>query len=254
MNRRAPKQSTIGANPQQLLCELHAHTTWSDGDLSVRELIDLYGHAEFDVLAITDHVFRRDDASLYDEPERRCIDASNFDDYLATVEAEAERARDVFDLLVVPGLELTYDHRDPAVGAHAVAVGLRSFVDVDQGIDGAVGAAADCGAALIAAHPYSLEAARGAARTTGRFARDRVWAASAVHRFELVNRHDIFGWVAEARLPVVANGDFHRLEHLCTWKTLLPCAKEEEAVVEYLRSGREAQLTRVSAPKLRLAA
>jgi hypothetical protein len=26
-----------------LLCELHAHTTWSDGDLSLRELVDLYG-------------------------------------------------------------------------------------------------------------------------------------------------------------------------------------------------------------------
>jgi processive 1,2-diacylglycerol beta-glucosyltransferase len=50
--------------------------------------------------------------------------------------------------------------------------------------------------------------------------------------------------VAEARLPVVANGDFHRPEHLATWKTLLPCAKDEEAVVEFLRSGREAGLTR----------
>ena len=38
-----------------LLCELHAHTTWSDGALSVRELADLYGRAGFDVLAVTDH-------------------------------------------------------------------------------------------------------------------------------------------------------------------------------------------------------
>jgi PHP domain len=254
MNGRPAKQRTIGANPQPLLCELHAHTTWSDGELSVRQLVDLYGHAGFDVLAITDHVFRRDDASLYDEPERPCIDASNYDDYLAAVEAEAERARDVFDLLVVPGLELTYDHRDPAIGAHAVAVGLRAFVDVDQGIDGAIVAAAERGAALIAAHPYSFDAVQGAARTTGRFALERDWAASVLHRFELVNRHDFFGWVAEAKLPVVANGDFHQLEHLSTWKTLLPCAKDEDAVVEYLRSGREALLTRVAAPRLQLAA
>jgi hypothetical protein len=46
-------------------------------------------------------------------------------------------------------------------------------------------------------------------------------------------------------LLVVATGDFHRPEHLSTWKTLLPCAKEEEAVVEYLRSAREVMLAQV---------
>ena len=38
-----------------LLCELHAHTTWSDGLLSVAELVDLYGRSGFDVLCVTDH-------------------------------------------------------------------------------------------------------------------------------------------------------------------------------------------------------
>jgi histidinol phosphatase-like PHP family hydrolase len=38
-----------------LLCELHAHTTWSNGALTVRELCDLHGRAGFDVLAVTDH-------------------------------------------------------------------------------------------------------------------------------------------------------------------------------------------------------
>ena len=39
-----------------LLAELHAHTTWSDGILSVPALVDLYGAQGFDVLCITDHV------------------------------------------------------------------------------------------------------------------------------------------------------------------------------------------------------
>jgi hypothetical protein len=69
--------------------------------------------------------------------------------------------------------------------------------------------------------------------------------------FELVNRHEVFEWVARARLPVLASGDFHRLEHLATWKTLLPCAPVEEAVLEHLRSGRPVDLTR---PAVELAA
>jgi hypothetical protein len=48
----------------------------------------------------------------------------------------------------------------------------------------------------------------------------------------------------------VASGDFHRPEHLATWKTLLACAHEEEAVVAYLRSRGEAALTRLDAAVL----
>ncbi len=44
----------------------------------------------------------------------------------------------------------------------------------------------------------------------------------------------------------MATGDFHAREHLHTWKTLLPCAKEEEAVVEYLRSRRPAYFVHLS--------
>lgn len=38
-----------------LRCQLHAHTTGSDGDASPQELCDHYADAGFDVLAITDH-------------------------------------------------------------------------------------------------------------------------------------------------------------------------------------------------------
>jgi hypothetical protein len=82
--------------------------------------------------------------------------------------------------VVLPGLELTYDDTDPALAAHAVAVGLA------------------------------------------------------------------VSWVADRRLPAVASGDFHRREHLATWKTLLPCAKEAGAVVEFLRSPRPASLVQLA--------
>lgn len=63
-----------------------------------------------------------------------------------------------------------------------------------------------------------------------------------VDRYEVLNRRQTFGWVAEAGLPAIATGDFHRFEHLRSWKTLLPCAKTERAVVSYLRSDRRAYL------------
>jgi predicted metal-dependent phosphoesterase TrpH len=212
-----------------LLCELHTHTTWSDGALSMRELVDLYGSAGFDVLAITDHVGRPLVAQA-------TIRAETYERYLDELEAQAERALACYGLLVIPGFELTYDDPDPRCGAHALALGARSFIGLERGLEAALIEAADAGAALVAAHPYTLAGTESAHRTTARFAEEPEWAAQVVHRFELCNRHDFFDWVARAQLPVVANGDFHRPEHLATWKTLLPAERTEEAVVAYLRS------------------
>src|SRR5262249_18407963 len=226
---------------KELLFELHAHTTWSDGDRGVRELVDLYGSAGFDVLAVTDHVVRLDDPYLLDGTNRS-VEAGDFDAYLAEVEREAKRARELYGLLVIPGIELTLEDSDPAVAAHAVAVGLRTFIGLEDGLERALARARDEGAALVAAHPYTLDAAQRSPRCTARFAVEPEWAAGVVDRFELCNRHDFFPWVAEARLPVVANGDFHRFEHLATWKTVIDAEKTEAAVIDFLRSRRPVEL------------
>jgi predicted metal-dependent phosphoesterase TrpH len=220
-----------------LLCELHAHTTWSDGQLSLAELVDLYGRNGFDVLCVTDHVYR----------DGRHIDAERHPRYLEAIRAEAERAKAMYDLLVIPGLELTYDDPDPARTAHVVAVGLETFVSLENGLDEALRAARAAGAALIAAHPYPLEVCKGSPRPTGRISADWETLKPLVDRIELFNRNELFAWVSGAGVPPVATGDFHQPEHLETWKTLLPCAKSQRDVVEFLRSARPGYLTRVEA-------
>lgn len=145
-----------------LLCELHAHTTWSDGALTVRELVDLYGGSGFDVLAITDHDVRQGHAHA------SAIGAATHKQYLDEVEAEGERALGLYGLLVVPGLELTYDDPDPRLAALALALGVRRFIGLERGLDAALADAAGAGAALIGAHPYTLAGTRTAQRTTAR--------------------------------------------------------------------------------------
>jgi predicted metal-dependent phosphoesterase TrpH len=223
-----------------LLCELHAHTTWSDGQLSTGELVDLYGSAGFDVLCVTDHVVRGDDPTT-GGPQVH-VHRDNHAHYLSDIEREARRARLRYDLLVIPGLELTYNDADPAQAAHALALGLRAFGSVDDGIERAMRKARDAGAVVVAAHPYTLDEAKRSERGTARFSLEPAWAASLAHRFELCNRHDFFPFVAEHRLAGIATGDFHRPEHLATWKTLVPCRKHEQAVLDYLRSPRPAYI------------
>jgi hypothetical protein len=58
-----------------------------------------------------------------------------------------------YGLLLLPGLELTFNDPDPDRAAHALAVGLRSAVPLKGGIAPAMTAARAAGAAVVAAHP-----------------------------------------------------------------------------------------------------
>jgi hypothetical protein len=218
---------------RMLLCELHAHTTWSDGELSLSELVDLHGRAGLDVLCVTDHVRRSDDPW---RAATSCLDEAVFAEYVAAVDREAERARALYGMLVVPGLELTHDHPDPDLSAHAVAVGLREFVSPDLGLVGSLLVAHEAGAAIIAAHPHAREGVSARPRPTRRFWREWDTLAPLVHRVELMNGGDLYGWVVGTETPLVASGDVHRPEDLSSWKTLLPCARDEQELVAHLRS------------------
>jgi hypothetical protein len=212
-----------------LLCELHAHTTWSDGHLTLAELVDLYGENDFDVLCVTDHTVRLDD------PMPNAVDPWTWPEYSAAIRAEAERALAEYDLLLLPGLELSDNCADPDLSAHALAIGLEQHISVDAGIVKALEAANDLSAAVVAAHPYTAGDVT-SLRPTRRIACEHELFAPLVHRYELFNRDEVFSWVAASRLAPIASGDVHRAEHLASWKTLLPCDKEPPAVVDYLRS------------------
>ena len=66
-----------------LLCELHAHSTWSDGRLPLEQVVDLYGRRGFDVLCITDHVVRG----------RDMVTEERHPAYLAAIREQAARPR-----------------------------------------------------------------------------------------------------------------------------------------------------------------
>lgn len=65
--------------------------------------------------------------------------------YLAAIEQERARALSAYGLLVVPGFELTYNDPNPNHAGHAVAVGLRSLVAMDDGPAAAIETARDRG-------------------------------------------------------------------------------------------------------------
>jgi hypothetical protein len=228
-----------------LLCELHAHTTWSDGSLTLTELVDIYGMHGFDVLCVTDHALRPDDPYLVERNlrgRRYPLRPETYPRYLRSIEREGRRAFEQYGLLVVPGLELTFNHEEPDETGHALAVGVRSFVSLETGLEHSMHEARSLGAAIVAAHPHGADVDPLPLRTTRWFWHNRDRLDGLVDRYEILNGRQTFGWVATAGLPGLANGDYHRLEHLASWKTLLPCEKDAAAIVEHLRSSGRAYI------------
>jgi hypothetical protein len=132
------------------------------------------------------------------------VHAANYSTYREEVEAEAERAHARYGLLLMPGLELTYDDPEPARAAHALALGLRRVIGLEDGFER--GARAGCA-------PRSWRRTR----TRRRSRRPRSGRLPASPPRPVVNRHEVFEWVARAQLPVVATGDFHHRDYLATW-------------------------------------
>ena len=122
-----------------LLCDFHVHTRWSDGRLSLRDTIDLYGRTgKFDVIAITDHILMKKDllaraGRLITLGQRRFgIPEDQFGAYLDDLRREAERARREYDLLVVPGAEITQNKLTGRKNAHIIALDIKQYISADQ--------------------------------------------------------------------------------------------------------------------------
>jgi len=234
-----------------LLCDFHVHTTWSDGQLSLREVIDLYGQTgRFDVIAITDHILMKRDliarAGRIATLGRRAfgVREANFDEYLADVRAEGERAWNEYGLLVIPGAEVT-QNRITGKGkknSHVIALDIQQYISADQPADEILREIRRQGALSIACHPHH--------RTTRRIEistcylwDNREKLAELVDVWEAANRDDLFSVTSLKHYPYVASSDFHKPKHLYSWKTLLRSEKTWPAVREALRANVDVALT-----------
>ena len=232
-----------------LLCDFHVHTSWSDGRLSIREVVDLYGKTgRFDVIAITDHILMERDilaraGRLLTLGRREfSVTEARFDAYLEDIDREARRARKLYDLLVVPGAEITQNHLRSRKNSHIVALNIREYISADQSALDILKEIRRQNGLSIACHPHH--------RTTRRveISTCYLWdhrkkLVDLVDVWEAANRDDLFSVTSLKHYPYVASSDFHKPKHLYSWKTLLRCAKDWDAIAKTLRSNVDVALT-----------
>jgi len=138
-------------------------------------------------------------------------------------------------MLVIPGAEITQNHIRSKKNSHIVALNIQEFISADQPAENILREIRRQRAVSIACHPHH--------RTTRRveIGTCHLWdhrkrLAHLVDVWEAANRDDLFSVTSLKHYPYVANSDFHKMKHLYSWKTLLRCEKNWEAIARALRA------------------
>jgi UDP-N-acetylglucosamine:LPS N-acetylglucosamine transferase/predicted metal-dependent phosphoesterase TrpH len=225
-----------------LLCDLHTHTTWSDGKLSVAEMVDFYGQRGFDCLCITDHLC---------DPKRLLgrlvnltglvIPPGEVEAYFEDIEREKKRAWAKYDLLLLSGVEFNKDGYTPKTSTHLLGVDLKQPIDPSLEIKELIAQIHAQGALAIASHPHEMKSEWG--KNTLYLWEHVDEYAPLLDAWEVANRDDIFNPVGLRKLPFIASSDFHKPKHIHSWKTLLYCEKEAEAIKHCIRVNRDVSIT-----------
>jgi hypothetical protein len=216
-----------------LLCDFHVHTTYSDGVLGLRQVVDLFGRSGHDAIAITDHIVNRDNGlGKIAHAMRRSLDPESWKRYRDEIETEAVRAWKAYGMVVLPGAELTRNTINRDTSVHVLALGLEGFLPADGDPLEMLREIRSRGAVSVACHPHEMSEFY--ANTWYLWNRRKV-VEGLVDLWEVGCRWDLFPVVSREMLPHIANSDFHRPEHLYAWKTLLPAEKTPRGILEALR-------------------
>jgi processive 1,2-diacylglycerol beta-glucosyltransferase len=163
------------------------------------------------------------------------------DEYFEVIAHEQARAWRKYQMLVMPGLEFNKDGYTKKSSAHLLGVDLRYPVDPTLDIPDLIQGIQSQGALAIASHPHIMQSEWG--KNTLFLWNHQEEFASLLDAWEIANREKIFNPIGLKRLPFIASSDFHKPKHIYSWKTLLYCAKEPEAIKQCIRTNQNVAIT-----------
>ncbi len=202
-----------------LLCDFHTHSTYSDGQLELHELIDFYGKRGFRALAVTDHLceektFLGRAASFLN----KSLTKRSFDRYLLEIKAESRRAWIKYGMRVIPGVEITKNSFSHADSAHILCLNIQEYIDPDLSIEEICDKAHEQGGITVAAHPVSTHRFE---HQTFHLWHHRQSLKKYFDAWEVASGPNLFDEVFKSGLPMLANSDLHKPSQVTSWKTII---------------------------------
>lgn len=217
-----------------MLCDFHIHSTFSDGRLTIPQIVDMYGERGFGAIAITDHLC--EERTLLGQTARffeRTLTRKTFPRYLEILAEEAERAWKQYRMVLIPGYEITKNSVVNMRSAHVVVLGAREFISADQDVHAMLKQIREAGALSIAAHPVHTRKVE--PQTYYLWSR-REELADKFDAWEVASGAVLFDEVHRSGLPMIANSDLHHPRQMSSWKTKLSCERHRGAIFQAIRN------------------
>jgi processive 1,2-diacylglycerol beta-glucosyltransferase len=243
ITRPSRRKAANGANEaRMLLCDFHMHTNYSDGKLTAPEVVDFYGRRGFDCICITDHL--GDPRRLIGKLSKLLnltLGPEQLDEYFDVIARERRRAWRKYNMLVMTGLEFNKDGFSKKTSAHLLGIDLKAPINPALDLPATIAEIHAQGALAVASHPHIMKSEWG--KNTLYLWENQEIFAPLIDAWEIANRNNIFTPVGLKRLAFLANSDFHKPKHIYSWKTLLHCEKEPEAIKECIRKNERLAIT-----------
>ena len=204
-----------------MLTDLHIHSNFSDGKLSIPEIVDFYGSRGFKIIAITDHLCEEETflgkASIF---LNKTLTQKSFPIYLEIIKTEAKRAMKQYGMMLIAGVEVTKNSLSFHRSAHILALGITDYISADGSIKDIIARIKSQGALAIAAHPVSTKKVE---HQTYHLWDQRSELENDFDAWEVASGPHLFEEVMNSGLPLIASSDFHHEKHIRSWKSLLNC-------------------------------
>lgn len=223
-----------------ILADLHVHSTFSDGKLSISQLVDFYGRRGFGCIAITDHICERKSfLGFAADALKYSINENQFDSYIGTIEEEAKRAWQDYKMQLLPGFELSKNSWSHHRSAHIIGIGVKKWLGAELPVQTMTRELRSQGAITIAAHPVFTGVLE---PQTLHLWHNREMLASEFDAWEVASGRHFFHQVYNSGLPLIASSDLHHPKQIHSWKTLLKVRRGESSPDAILDAVREQKL------------
>lgn len=201
--------------------------------MTIPEIVDFYGSRGFGAIAITDHLCET--KTIIGQAARfleQTLTPATFPLYLEILKTEKERAWDQYQMILIPGFELSKNNILNSRSAHMIGLGINEWVNADADVaDLAIKIRAQ-GALAIAAHPVST---RKIEKQTYHLWDRKEELKPLIDAWEVASGPFLFEEVQKSGLPMIAVSDLHRPSQITAWKTVMDCEKHPEAILQAIR-------------------
>ncbi len=215
------------------LADFHVHSTFSDGKLTIPQLVDFYGNRGFGALAITDHLCETN--TVIGSAARyigRTLTSATFPIYQEILKSEALRAWKQYKLLLIPGVELTKNAVASSDSAHMLYLGISEWINPNLTVTDLTNTIRSQGGISIAAHPVFT---RKLEKQTYYLWRHREELKNHFDAWEVASGKHLFGEVLSSALPKIANSDLHHPKQIRAWKTVFNCSRNQDSIFNAIR-------------------